>query len=341
MRRQLAGRFARHSRPIGHVPVSVGAVVVRKLGSPNRPFDVQMLTISSLFLLLLPEVVLPRPVDLPSVAADTAELSRLAERLGPARLLRLAARPASADKGRVALLALRGLALAGSQQPELAAQVVLPLVDLLEQTPDEKLQKATADTLLRLCQVLGRSIRCEESDDLGCGGDLSVLPSRLLTLAEKPVLSPLLRSVAISALQALPVSSWQGLSPRLFALAQREPMPLRTTALAALSTLHQQVARPELLALVTQPDDELAAAASQELCWPLTLQKPARPQPGVAPVALVSDPVLLRVRAIAAGTQPIAVRLQTVDCLRVAGTQQDKALLLQLLTAAKAAKTRK
>ena len=89
------------------------------------------------------------------------------------------------------------------------------------------------------------------------------------------------------------------------------------------------------------PYDELAAAASQELCWPLTLQKPARPQPGVAPVALVSDPVLLRVRAIAAGTQPIAVRLQTVDCLRVAGTQQDKALLLQLLTAAKAAKIRK
>ena len=154
-----------------------------------------MLTISSLFLLLLPEVVLPRPVDLPSVAADTAELSRLAERLGPARLLRLAARPASADKGRVALLALRGLALAGSQQPELAAQVVLPLVDLLEQTPDEKLQKATADTLLRLCQVLGRSIRCEESDDLGCGGDLSVLPSRLLTRSMRTMSAPMSASI--------------------------------------------------------------------------------------------------------------------------------------------------
>lgn len=300
-----------------------------------------MLTLQALLLLLLPEVMMPRPVDLPAVATDSVELERLAVRMGPARLLKLLQKPSPADKGRVALTALRGLALAGAQHPEMAAQSVLPLTELLEQTSDEKLRQAISDTLLRLCQVLGHSMYCDEADDLGCGGDLGALPPRLLALAEKPALPALTRSVAISALQALPVASWQTLSPRLFALAQREPAPLRTAVLAALSTLHQQAARPELLSLVTQPDDSLAAAASQELCWPLTLQKPPRPQPAVAAVTSVPEPVLIRVRAIAAGQQPIAVRLQTVDCLRVAGAPADKALLLQLAAAAKSAKSRR
>ena len=300
-----------------------------------------MLTLQALVLLFLPEVMMPRPVDLSGVASDAVELERLAVRMGPARLVRLLGRPQAADKGRTALAALRGLSLAGEVNPEFAAQSVLPLLDYLEQTTDDKLQRAASDTVLRLCQVMGRSLRCEEADDFGCGADVGALPTRLVTMAEKSSLPPLTRSVAISALQALPLSTWQAQSPRLFALAQREPVPLRTAVLAALSLLHQQAARPELVTLATQPDDVLAVAAAQELCWPLTLPKPAKPQPSALPVPVVPPAVLSRVRAMAAATQPIAVRLQTIDCLRVAGTAEDKALLLQIAAAAKAAKSRK
>lgn len=297
-----------------------------------------MLTLQTLVLLLLPEVVMPRPTDLPSVASDVVELERLATRLGPTRLLKLATRP-TADKGRTALLALKALALSGEHNPELAAQSVLPLSELLEQTSDERIRQAASDALLRLSPVLGRSLRCEEADDSGCGADVTVLPLRLLTMAEKSSLPILTRSVAVSALLSLPVSGWQAQAPRLMALAQREPAPLRTTVLAALSVLHQQASRAELLTLVSQPDDALAVAASQELCWPLTLAKPSKP--GVPAQSVVPTVVLSRVRAIAAGTLPIAVRLLAVDCLRASQLPEDRALLTQLATAMKAAKTRK
>lgn len=297
-----------------------------------------MLTLTALALLLLPDVVMPRPIDLPVVASDSVELERQAHRLGPSRLIKLVTRPQT-DRGRLALVALRGLSLVVEQHPEVAGQAALPLVDALEQVSDDKLRHGLADALLRVTQVLGRSLPCEEPDDLGCGGDLASLPVRLLGLAERTTQPVFFRSVAVSALQALPVSMWQAQSPRLFALAQREAGPLRTTVLAALSVLHQQANRPELLTLVSQPDDALALAASQELCWPLTLPKPNRP--GATVSASVPMPVLSRVRAIAAGPLPIAVRLQAVDCLRASQLPEDRALLTQLATAAKAAKTRK
>lgn len=299
-----------------------------------------MLTPLLLALVLLPDVVMPRPTELSNLAGDSVELERQAHRLGPARLLRLLQRPQS-DKGRLAFLALRGLSLVATQHPEVAGQAALPLLDLLEQAGDDKLRQALSDTLLRVCQVLGRSLPCDEPDDLGCGGDLASLPLRLVQLAEKPSQPVLSRSVALSALQALPFQVWQTSSPRLFALAQRESGPVRTTVLAALSVLHQQAGKPELLALATLPDDSLAAAASQELCWPLLAHKP-NAKPSAAPAAsVVPDAVLRRAREIAAGTQPLAVRLQTIECLRATGLAQDKALLLQLATAAKAAKNRK
>ncbi len=299
-----------------------------------------MLTPIALALLLLPDVVMPRPIDLPVVASDPVELERQAHRLGPARLLKLVTRPQT-DRGRLALVALRGLSLVVEQHPEVAGQAALPLVDVLEQATDDKLRHGIADVLLRVAQVLGRSLPCEEPDDLGCGGDLANVAVRLLALAERSAQPVFTRSVAVSALQALPISMWHAQSPRLFALAQREAGPLRTTVLAALSVLHQQVTRPELLTLATLPDDALAAAASQELCWPLLLHKPTKPQPGASVSVPVPDAVLRRAREIAAGTQPIAVRLLTIECLRASAAPQDKALLLQLAAAAKAAKTRR
>lgn len=334
---EIANPAAYLQKMTWHGSLDVGLACAKMMKTPLGAL-LNMLTLQTLVLLLLPEVVMPRPVDLPGAASDVVELERLATRLGPTRLLKLATRPTT-DKGRTALLALKALALSGEHNPELAAQSVLPLSELLEQTTDERIRHAASDALLRLSQVLGRSLRCEEADDPGCGADVTVLPLRLVTMAEKSSLPVLTRSVAVSALLSLPISSWQAQAPRLLALAQREQVPLRTAVLAALSVLHQQANRPELLTLVSQPDDALALAASQELCWPLTLPKPNRP--GATVSASVPMPVLSRVRAIAAGPLPIAVRLQAVDCLRASQLPEDRALLTQLATAAKAAKTRK
>ena len=107
------------------------------------------------FLLLVPEVVMPRPLEVSAVSSDPVELERLATRLGPVRLLKLAVTAEAGGQPRVAAAALRGLGLAGSFHPEVAAQALLPLVELIElvgHTQDGKLLTAATEALVRAAQ---------------------------------------------------------------------------------------------------------------------------------------------------------------------------------------------
>jgi hypothetical protein len=284
-----------------------------------------MATVLVVLLWLLPDVVMPRPADFLTHENDPVELERQTRRMGPGRLLKLLEKPVS-ERKKLTGSVLRGLSLVVEKSPDFAAQTAVPLLEILEQTTDERIRAALHDVLLRSCQNLGRSLACQEADDLGCGGELGNLPRRLLVLSERVSSPASSRNVALSALQSLPVVTWQQFAPRLSAIAQKETGSLRTTALAALSLLSERASRPELVDLLLKPDDVLSAAAAQELCWPLLLIPKKTP---VAQTQLPA-PVVARVRAIAQGTQPIAVRLQTVDCLRAFHTPQDKALLVQL-----------
>ena len=75
-----------------HGSLDVGLACAKMMKTPLGAL-LNMLTLQTLVLLLLPEVVMPRPVDLPGAASDVVELERLATRLGPTRLLKLATRP--------------------------------------------------------------------------------------------------------------------------------------------------------------------------------------------------------------------------------------------------------
>jgi hypothetical protein len=280
-------------------------------------------------LVLLPEVVMPRPVEVSAVSTDAVELERLATRLGPMRLLRLVQTAEANKQPRVATAALRGLGLLASGHPDLAAAAVLPLAELIGQTHDPKLLALAADALVRLCERLQDGSTCAEADDRGCGEDLSPLPRYLLQLAGDPALPAAVRGQLVLAVRALPVPIWLPEGPRLLELA-RQPgaPPVREAALAALGALAQQQLDRALYALALPPTDgDLASAALAEICLPLP-RKPPRPGAAAAPAVFpLAPPLADQVRALAAPTQPLPQRQRLMDCLRLLGTPQDKALL--------------
>ena len=285
-------------------------------------------------LLLAPEVVMPRPLELSSAGSDQVELERLATRLGPARLIKLASSAAASGQPRAAVAALRGLGLSGSLHPEAAAQGLLPLAELIGQLHDDKLLNAAVEALLRLCEGLQDTTVCAEPDDRGCGEDLDPLPKYLLQLAAQPTLSPAVRAQLVHAVRALPVPVWRTQAPRLVMLAQgteRGPEAVRDAALAALGLLAQHHLEQELVALALPPTPgELASAALAELCLPLPrkpVRPPAPPSPSLAPE------LAAQVRALSAADQPLPQRQRLQDCLRLLGTPQDKLLLQSIATA--------
>jgi hypothetical protein len=283
-------------------------------------------------LLLVPEVVLPRPLEVSAVSTDAVELERLATRLGPARLVRLAISAEAGGQPRVAAAALRGLGLAGSFHPEVAAQGLLPLVELVGRTQNDKLLAAATEALVRLCEGLHGASACAEPDDPGCGEDLSPVPSYMLQLAALPGLPLAVRSQLIQAVRALPVAAWRAQAQRLVALAQG-PVPVRDAALAALGLLAQHHLERELTALALPPTGgELASCALAELCLPLP-RRPARPTTATAPT--LTPELAAQVRALAAGDQPLPQRQRLSDCLRLLGTPQDKQLLQSIGAAAR------
>lgn len=289
-------------------------------------------------LALAPGVLLPRPPDLSAAMSDPVELERLVTRLGPGRTLQLVRSAARSGQQRAATAALRGLALAGVRQPELAAVALVPLIELLAQTPDEKLQTTAADTLIRLAGAVGR-VPCDEPDDQSCGGEVPMAPYYLVQLAARPALSAGVRAQLVQALSFLPVAQWQAEAERLVTLLQNarstaEQAALRPVLLGALAVLAQHGDSRWLMKVVQDaPDPLLAAAAAAELCQPVAARRRPGPPQGNgssgnngAQVSLPA-PVQARVRALAAPEQPPAVRQKVEACLRLWATPQDKALL--------------
>ena len=288
-----------------------------------------------LAVLLVPEVVMPRPLEVSAVSADAVELERLATRLGPMRLLKLAVGAQAAGQYRAAAAALRGLGLSGSLHPEVAAQGLLPLVELVGRMQDEKLLITATEALVRLCEGLQNFSYCAEPDDGGCGEDLSAVPKYLLQLAALPALPLPVRGQLIAAVRALPVVVWRAQAARLVLLAQGPP-PVRDAALSALGLLAQHHLERELTALALPPNSgELASAALAELCLPL----PRRPTRPPAPPAVTLAPELAQqVRTLAASEQPLPQRQRLQDCLRLLGTPPDKVLLQSITVASRKAK---
>jgi hypothetical protein len=280
--------------------------------------------------LLVPEVVMPRPLEVSAVSSDPVELERLATRLGPMRLLKLVTTAHANGQTRAAAAALLGLGLSGSQHPEVAAQGLLPLVELVGQTADEKLRSAAIEALVRLCEGLQDTTGCAEPDDGGCGEDPSAVPKYLLQLAALPALPLAGRGQLIQAVRLMPVGVWRAQAPRLVLLAQGPP-PVRDAALAALGVLAQHHLERELTALALPPNSgELASAALAELCLPLP-RRPARPS--APPVATLAPELAQQVRTLAAAEQPLPQRQRLQDCLRLLGTPQDKGLLQSIAVA--------
>lgn len=333
------------------------------------------MNLAALALLLLPDVLMPRPLELSAVSNDPVELERLASRLGPARLLRTAQAAEKNGQLRAAQAAVRGIGLSGAEHPDLAAQSLLSLLDFLQHTSDEKLQLAASESVLLLCQALASPAACAEPDDGGCGAELSELPTYLLQLVASPALKPPARVLLLGGLRLLPVELWRAQGPKLRTLAAQPA--LRDAALAALSRLAQHGDSRELFAIIlstppvpppppapvpptvpakpaakpdvksvgtpvapavaASPQGLLAGAAAVELCQPLLPRKTTAAKPATPAPALPPLPVSVaeHLRKLAAEDQPPAVRALLADCLRVLATPADKALLQSITTATK------
>ena len=333
------------------------------------------MNLAALALLLLPDVLMPRPLELSAVSNDPVELERLASRLGPARLLRTAQAAEKNGQLRAAQAAVRGIGLSGAEHPDLAAQSLLSLLDFLQHTSDEKLQFAASESVALLCQALASPAACAEPDDGGCGAELSELPTYLLQLVASPALKPPARVLLLGGLRLLPVELWRAQGPKLRTLAAQPA--LRDAALAALSRLAQHGDSRELFAIIlstppvpplppapvpppvpakpaakpdvksvetpvapavaASPQGLLAGAAAVELCQPLLPRKTTAAKPATPASALPALPanVAEHLRKLAAEDQPPAVRALLADCLRVLATPADKALLQSITAATK------
>lgn len=294
-------------------------------------------------LALAPDVLMPRPLELSAASGDPVELERLVTRLGPARTLQLVRAATRSGQQRAAAAGLRGLGLAGSQHPQLAAQAFVPLIELLAQTVEDKLQHAAGETLIRLAGTLGHDTSCDEPDELGCGGELPMAPYYLTQLAARPALPWFVRAQLVQALSLLPVSQWRAEAQRVVTILRGAVGPgpehaaLRQAALGALAVLAQHGDDRWLVAVALDPAEPLlAASAAAELCMPgLVPRRPPRPPVATSsgattPPLSLAPAVVERVRGLAAPEQPLPVRQQVEGCLRLLGTPQDRALLLAI-----------
>lgn len=301
-----------------------------------------MLGLATALLLLLPEVVMPRPTELSSAAAagDTVELERLATRLGPMRLVGMLEEP-SRKQSRLTLAALRGLGLMGASHPDLGVQILPSLVETLGRLGrarllDDKQLAAASDALHRTSAAVGHYAACSDNDVLDCPPVLSEAADRLLDLASDAGMPMALREGALESLAALPPPAWQRLVPRLLKLAtlpaptpKPAPVPTRA-AMTVLAALVPRDAGEPLFQLVRSAEPSLASDAAGELCTVATpVKTKGRPAPPLA------DDLATRIRALAGPDQPLAQRQRLVECLRLLGTASDKALAAGIVSAAK------
>ncbi len=305
-----------------------------------------MLGLATALLLLLPEVVLPRPADVTAAAGDAVELERLASRLGPARLLTLLEDAAGRRQPRLTMAVLRSIGLWGAAHPDLSLQFLAPFALTLRRLTlghalDEKGLLAAGDALLQTGKALGRQTTCDESATSSlaeCGPVLFEAADRLYQLGADFTLPVALREAALLALATLPAKSFLHLAMHLRKLAQTAdlnsesatdsaaPSPSRA-ALAALAALFQDGQPSPLVDLVRTAEPPLASGAAAELCAVLVPKK----GPHAPPVA--DEDVQAKIRALAGPEHPLLVRQRLLDCLRIFGTPADRALFQGIVSA--------
>jgi hypothetical protein len=248
-----------------------------------------------------------------AAASDDVELERVATRLGPAHLLRIAATQAQRQQ---ALTALRGLGLSGALHPEVAQQALLPLCDLLSRSTDPRVLEAGAEAAERLARSVTNP-RVLDEGDFAQGDELPRAAALLLRLSADGALNPLTRADLLRAaisLSPAPLRDPQALA----ALARGDEGPgagpVREVALQALAA--REGAGDALHALCRAEDAELSAAALGAACDMGNGQ------------ALPAD-LAARVRTLAGprgGVSPQG-RRGLAGCLRRLNTAQDRALL--------------
>lgn len=301
-----------------------------------------MLRLATALLLLLPEVVLPRPAELAAAMSDHVELERLSTRLGPARLLRLLESTAAPKKARVTLAVLHGMGLMGEAHPELGLQLIGPLAETLQHFApakqlDDKQLEAAALALSRTARALGRHAACapavlskevENDEPTDCGPALHEAAERLYELGANQTLPQSLREGAFSALAALPLASWEQLIPRLVKLAETTHSPPAAPPehgapgpLRVLGALVPRDRAEPLLALLRNAEPTLASAAAGEYCAVLA------PRKGPTATPMLPEDLIPRLRALSAPEQPLSQRMHLVECLRFLGSPADRTLL--------------
>jgi hypothetical protein len=290
------------------------------------PGDV--LGLLTMLMLLLPEVVMPRPTELAAASADTVELERLATRLGPTRLVELFEDAANHKKGRLCAASLRGITLTGAAHADVGGQLLPPFCEALvrlsrAQKLDEKQLHAAGEALRRTASTLGLAPCGSAGQMADLDGDCDPMKreaaERLFALGIDATLPLPLREAALEGLALLPPGSFGHLVPRIVKLAQA-PQPPGHGALVVLAALSLREQPEPLLTLVRTAEPGLASEAAQELCAVMA------PRRGPHPAPLFSDEVATRLRTLAAAEQPLPQRQALLDCLRLLGTPADRAL---------------
>lgn len=296
-----------------------------------------VLGLLTMLMLLLPEVVMPRPTELAAASADAVELERLATRLGPARLIELFEDAANHKKSRLCAASLRGITLTAVAHPDVGGLLLVPFTDALvrltrAQRLDEKQLLAATDVLRRTASAMGLS-PCGSSGqgaelDGDCDPGRREAAERLYALGADATLPPSLREGALEGLSLLPPGSFAHLVPHVIKLAQSPQRPGHG-ALVVLASLTLREQPEPILNLVRNAEPELASEAAQELCAVMA------PRRGPHPAPLFSDEVATRMRTLAAADQPLLVRHGLLDCLRLLGTPADRVLYQSIFGAAR------
>jgi len=250
---------------------------------------------------------------------DDVEIERVASRLGPVKLERVAEKGKREER----LAALRALPLVDN------AWAMLPQLALLCGDADVDVAEAAARAARRICESLDPARM--EADEIPRD-----VPRRaqaeLLKQASRVELRPDVRVSAIAAAAALravvPIDE-----PMLAKLLGDEEAQVRRAAVEALAGAPGQDA-PLAAALASDASAEVAAAAAAAICRdvPATASAPkAPPSAAETRAGKLPQPARQRLRALALDDAlPLADRLDLVACLRVFAQPDDQKILDQL-----------
>jgi hypothetical protein len=262
-------------------------------------------------------VKLPEPSQLAQAArsGDDVELERIAARLGPGRLERVAEKGSRAER----LAALRALALienGWSTLPELARLLGDGQAEVAEQA---------AVSARRIAE--GMSPEMLEREDVP--RDVPMRASaELLKQAARPELLPSVRVAAISAVAALRGVARidEGALQKLLSDGESQVRRAAAESLAGVVVADRALEQ----SLAADADAKVAAAAAASLCRdvpPVATPK----SPAEQRAARLGPPARTRLRALAVDESlSLADRLDLMGCLRVAAGADDKAVLDQL-----------